>query len=272
MYLFKEEMNKMNKIIQFFCVILLISTAKISASQDNADIQEQLGARLPLNLTFADENGNKVSLRDLINKPTVIDFVYYECPGICSPLMTEVAHVANTSDLIPGKDYQIISISFDETEVPQIAAQKKKTFLSLIDKKEFPDSAWHFLTGDSLSIDKVTRAAGFMVKRTGRNFIHAGALIFVSTKGVICRYLYPDYSHTRGFGILPLDFKMAVLEAAQGKQTPMIARVLQFCFSYDPQGRTYVFNILRVVGAGMLLGVIAFVVFIRIKPKKEKSK
>ncbi|HSD62728.1 MAG TPA: SCO family protein [Ignavibacteriaceae bacterium] len=261
----------MKKIIQFLCLALLLGTIKVAASQNDADLQEQLGAKLPLNLSFVNENGNKILLKNLINKPTIIDFVYYECPGICSPLMTEVAHVANNSDLIPGKDYQIISISFDETESYQVAAQKKKTFLGLIDKITFPDSAWRFLTGDSLSIDKITRTAGFMFKRTGRNFIHTGTLIFVSPEGKICRYLYPDYSNTRGFGILPLDFKMAILEAAQGKQTPVIGKVLQFCFSYDPQGKTYVFNILRVFGAGILLGVIAFVVFIKIKPKKEKS-
>jgi protein SCO1/2 len=109
-----------------------------------------------------------------------------------------------------------------------------------------------------------------MFKRTGRNFIHAGVLIFVSPEGEICRYLYPNYSQTRGFGILPFDFKMAVLETAQGKQVPVIGRVLQFCFSYDPQGKTYVFNILRIFGAGIILGVIAFVVFIKVKPKKDK--
>ncbi len=247
-----------------------MGTVQLSASQNDADIEEQLGAKLPLDLQFLDSDGNKVMLKDIINKPTIIDFVYYECPGICSPLMTEVAHVANTSDLKPGVDYQILSISMDETETPQIAKKKKQTFLSLIDSKSFPDTAWRFLTGDSLNIDKLTRSAGFWFKRTGRNFIHAGALIFVSPQGEVCRYLYPGYSQTRGFGILPFDFKMAVLEAAQGKKTPVIGRVLQFCFSYDPQGKTYVFNILRICGAGILLGVIVFVVIIKVKPKKDK--
>lgn len=162
-----EEAIGMKIIIHLFCLIFIIVTVKLSASQNDADLQEHLGVKLPLNLYFADEDGNKVLLKDLVNKPTIIDFVYYECPGICSPLMTELAHVANNSDLKPGEDYRIISISFDETETPQIAAKKKKTFLSLIDKKSFPDSAWKFLTGDSLSIDKLSRAAGFMFKRTG---------------------------------------------------------------------------------------------------------
>lgn len=251
-------------------VILLLFCRGVPASQNDADLQEHLGAYLPLDLRFTDSDGNSVLLKNLINKPTIIDFVYYECPGICSPLMTEVAHVANSSDLKPGTDYQIISISVDETETYQIAEKKKKTFISLIDSKQFPDSAWRFLTGDSLSIDKLTKTAGFMFKRTGRNFIHTGVLIFVSPQGEICRYLYPDYSQTRGFGILPFDFKMAVLETSQGKKTPVIGRVLQFCFSYDPQGKTYVFNILRIFGAGILLGVIVFIVIIKVKPKKDK--
>lgn len=260
------------KIIKIFQIglILLIGSAQVPASQNDPDIEEHLGAKLPLSLTFFDSDGNPVILKNLINKPTVIDFVYYECPGICSPLMTEVAHVVNVSDLTPGVDYQILSVSVDETETPPVALKKKTTFLSLIDNKPFPDSAWRFLTGDSLNIDELTKAAGFIFKRTGRNFIHAGVLIFVSPQGEICRYLYPDYSQTRGFGILPFDFKMAVLEAAQGKKTPVIGKVLQFCFSYDPQGKTYVFNILRIFGAGILLGVIVFVVLIKVKPKKDK--
>ncbi len=260
----------MKKLLQII-IVVFIGAVAVFASQDDADITEHLGARLPLDLTFNDAYGNPVLLKDLVDKPTIIDFVYYECPGICSPLMTEVAHVANNSDLVPGVDYQILSISMDETETPAIAKKKKQTFLSLIDNKDFPDSAWRFLTGDSLSIDKLTRAAGFNFKRTGRNFIHAGVLIFVSPEGEVCRYLYPDYSQTRGFGILPFDFKMAVLETAQGKKTPVIGRVLQFCFSYDPQGKTYVFNILRIFGAGILLGVVVFVVVIvKVKPKKDK--
>lgn len=261
----------MKSFIRLLCLISAVVSINTFASQNDADLKEQLGAKLPLNLSFTDENGNKVLLKDLVNKPTIIDFVYYECPGICSPLMTEVAHVVNVSDLKPGTDYQIISISFDDTETHEIAAKKKKTFLGLIDKKSFPDSAWRFLTGDSLNIDKITKTAGFIFQRTGRNFIHTGVLIFVSPKGEICRYLYPAYSQTRGFGILPLDFKMAVLEASRGEKTPMIGRVLQFCFSYDPQGKTYVLNILRIFGVGILLGVIAFIVFIKTKPKKIRD-
>ncbi len=253
-------------------LMLIMCTVQLPASQNDADIKEHLGTKLPLYLKFLDSDGNTVMLKNIINKPTILDFVYYECPGICSPLMTEVAHVANISDLKPGTDYQILSISMDETETPQIAFKKKQTFLSLIDSKPFPDTAWRFLTGDSLSIDELTRAAGFSFKRTGRNFIHAGVLIFVSPKGEVCRYLYPGYSQTRGFGILPFDFKMAVLEAAQGKKTPVIGKVLQFCFSYDPQGKTYVFNILRIFGAGILLGAVIFIVIIKVKPKKDKIK
>jgi protein SCO1/2 len=260
---------KMKKIFQIGLIVLM-GALQVLASQNDADINEHLGAKLPPNLTFYDSDGSPVILKNLVNKPTIIDFVYYECPGICSPLMTEVAHVANVSDLTPGVDYQILSISMDETETPAVALKKKKTFLSLIDNKPFPDSAWRFLTGDSLNIDALTKAAGFTFKRTGRNFIHAGVLIFVSSKGEICRYLYPGYSQTRGFGILPFDFKMAVLETAQGKKNPVIGRVLQFCFSYDPQGKTYVFNILRIFGAVILLGVIVFVVIIKVKPKKDK--
>ena len=138
-------------------------------------------------------------------------------------------------------------------------------------EKEFPDNAWRFLTGDSASIRTLTDAAGFYFKREGDDFIHSGALIFISEDGKICRYLFPNYSDSRGYSILPFDFKMAIAETSQGKATPTIARMLQFCFSYDPEGKTYVLNITRIFGAGILLMAVVFVLFITIKPKKVKQ-
>lgn len=234
-------------------------------------IDEQLGKYLPLDIKFNDESGNRLTLREMLVKPTVLTFVYYDCPGICSPLLMEIADVVNKTDLVIGVDYNIINISMDEFETPELAASKKNDFFQLLDK-QIPPESWRFLTGDSANIKSVADAAGFYFKREGKDFLHTGALIFIDKDGKVCRYLFPAYTDSKGFGIAPFDFKMAVLEAAQGKVSPTIARVLQYCFSYDPQGKTYVLSFTRIFGAGILLLVAVFaVVFLR-KPKKATKK
>ena len=262
----------MKNIFKIFLLIVLISGA-VFASDDNRieiGIDEKLGSYIPLDVQFKDAKGNDVVLGDLFSNTNavVLAVVYYNCPGICNPLLFELAHVANKTDLELGYDYNIITISMDEFETPEIASEKKKAFLSAIDK-ELPENSWSFLTGDSANIRMVSDAAGFYFKREADQFRHSGALIFINSEGKICRYLFPGYTDRSGFSILPFDFKMAVLETGEGKVTPTIARVLQFCFSYDTEGKSYVLNVTRIFGAGILILAAVFFLFIKLKPKKE---
>lgn len=254
----------MLKSMNIILLILLLSFNLFSSDQKKPieiGIDEKLDTFIPLNLEFTNENGNKVLLANIIDKPTILMFVYYECPGICSPLMSEVASLVEKLDLKPGIDYQILSVSIDSEETYELAKEKKENYLKII-KKEFPYDAWKFLTGDHESIMKLTEAAGFYFKEENGEFIHAGALIFVSPHGKITRYLL-------GTKFLPFDLKMAVIEASQEISTPTISKMLKFCFSYDPEGRTYVFNVTKIAGIGIILFVIIFVVVFSIKPKKK---
>jgi protein SCO1/2 len=255
-----------------FVSIIILAFSIVTKADDKkieVGIDEQLGKSIPLQDYFVDENGNKFQLKDLFTKPTVLSFVYYNCPGICSPLLMEVADIINKSELVAGVDYNIVSISMDELETPKDAIERKQTFFKILDKN-IPPESWKFLTGDSATIKKVADAAGFYYKRSGKDFLHAGAFIFVDNNGKICRYLFPSYSEKRGFGILPFDFKMSVIETSEGKISPTMAKVLQFCFSYDPEGQTYVLNFTRIFGAGILISIGIFViVYLRVKPKKD---
>lgn len=257
-----------NRIIYIFLMIFALNS--ISFSTENGikvGIDEQLGSYIPLDVQFKDDKGETVVLRDLIKRPTVLAFVYYKCPGICSPLLFSLTEVINKSDLEPGFDYNIVCISFDNLETPQIAADKKKSFVSGLEKNIKPED-WEFLTGDSINIKKVTDAAGFRFERKGDQFLHSGAFIFLDKEGKICRYLFPGYTESHGFGILPFDFKMAVLEASESKETPTIAKVLRFCFSYDTEGQKYTMNVTRIFGAVILVFAAVFFIFIVKKPKK----
>jgi protein SCO1/2 len=255
-------------VVTIFCLNTIFIMAEDKKIEIGVD--EQLGAKLPLNLSFNDEQGNKVILKDLFTRPTVLAFVYYECPGICTPLMTSVAEVVNKVDLKPGEQYNIVTVSMDELETPKLAAKKKVNYMKIIET-EFPEQSWKFLTGDSISIKTLADAAGFYFKREGDQFIHSGALIFVSSEGKICRYLFPQYTDKDGYSILPFDFKMAIVETSKGIESPTVARFLQFCFSYDPEGKTYTLNITRIFGAGIVLFAVIFVLYLKVKPKKEKS-
>jgi protein SCO1 len=257
---------------KLFAIIFL--SIAVSAAQDRIQIgiDEQLGSKIPMDLTFIDEGGNKVALKDLITIPTVFTFVYFNCPGICTPLMTELAEVLNEVDMKPLEQFRVISLSIDETEDHKLAASKKKNYIRLIER-DFDPEGWKFLTGDSASIYSLTDAAGFYFIKEGKDFVHSGALIFVTADGTITRYLFPNYSTRHStFSILPFDFKMAVIETSKGRLVPTIATMLKFCFSYDPEGKSYALNITRISGAIILFAALVFVLFITIKPKKKVNK
>ncbi|OGU68774.1 MAG: hypothetical protein A2W30_10905 [Ignavibacteria bacterium RBG_16_36_9] len=257
--------------MKIFISTIILSLALVSFSFSNNQIEigvdEQLGKNIPLDVTFNDENGNQVALRDLIKGPTVLALVYYYCPGICNPLMFELANVMNKSDLEPGYDYNVVAISIDEFENPEKASAKKKEMFSGFDKEVSPES-WRFLTGSLENIKSVTDAAGFYFKREGAELRHAGTLIFIDKNGKICRYLFPSYTENHGYGILSFDFKMAILETSESKITPTVARFLRFCFSFDPEGQRYAINFTRIFGAAILLFAGIFLLIIILKPKK----
>jgi protein SCO1/2 len=227
-------------------------------------IEEHLGRMLPLDLLVYDEEGHLVPLGTMVDRPTIFTFVYYRCPGICSPLLTELSEIVEKMDLEPGKDYRIITLSFDPEETPDLAAGKKESYLSLMDRKIDP-GAWRFLTADSGTIARLTDAAGFYFRRDGPNFIHAGALIITSPEGRVTRYI-------NGIRYLPFDVKMALVEASDGKVGPTITKILQFCYAYDPEGRTYTLDITRIGILGTLLLVGIFVLVFIVRPGKRAGK
>lgn len=263
-------MKKFAKILLLLFLGTQVSYSNGVSKKLEIGVDEQLGSYLPLDTRFVDENGKEYSLKELFTKPTVLAFVYYECPGICSPLMMELADIINKTDLVIGVDYNVVTISMDETEKPANALKRKEVFLKTIDKN-IPPESWKFLTGDSANIRSVSDAAGFFFKREGKDFRHAGTFIFVDSKGKICRYLFPAFSERSGFGILPFDFKMAIYETSESKISPTVAKVLQFCFTYKPEGRTYVLNLTRIFGVLILFFIVIFILYIKFKPKKVNS-
>jgi protein SCO1/2 len=257
-----NRFNHKNTIVLVTFVFLMgISVA--GRSQDQLGVYEQLDQYLQKGLIFTDENYQQVDLLSAINKPTVLALVYYECPGICTPLMNGLADVMKKSEMLPGLDYQVFMVSFSHTEKPFLAMNKKKTYTKLVDKGDL-DNGWRFFTGDSLTIHRLLDNVGYQIKQEGGEYIHPATLIMLSPEGKITRYLHGTY-------FLPFDFKMAIIEASKGRSGPTINKVLKFCFSYDPEGKRYVLNITSVSGSIIILAALIFLTFLIITNRKRQS-
>ena len=237
----------------------------VYADYNSAKVVRHLGKTIPLNLKFADSKGESVLLKDLINKPTVLDFCYYRCAGICTPLMVEIAGVIGKVKYEPGKDYKVISISFDENETPAMADQKKRAMTGLINHK-ISDSGWVFLTGDSTSIYKLTDAAGFEFKRTPGGFLHKGVLVFVDKAGKIVKYMNPNYDRNSNFEILPTAFELSIDDASNGVVKSTIQNVLATCASFIPKGKdAYILLLVFITGLLTMATVIVIIKKAKIK-------
>ena len=238
-------------------------------AQTDADIEigvvEKLDQYIPMDALLVDENGDTVLIGDLIDKPTILNFVYYRCPGICSPLMDGLADAMDGNDLVLGEDYQALTISFDPREQSFLAVRKKNNYLNLMEKKEQAREGWLFFTSDSASIIRLTEAAGFRYKATGNDFIHSATLIILDPEGKITRYM-------NGIYFLPFELKMSLLEASEGKSGPTINRVLQYCYSYDPEGQKYVLNITKVTATLILFFAVVLLLVLVLVRKRKKNK
>ncbi len=222
---------------------------------------ERTGSIVPLETEFFDEEGKTISLRELVKTPVLLTLVYYRCPGICTPLLSGVAEAIRNMKLKPGADYSIITISFDDNEGHELAKEKKRNYLNVL-KKDFPPSQWRFLTGSKDSIDKITNAVGFKFKKEGDEFIHPAGVIVLSPEGKIIRYLY-------GTEFLPFDFRLSLIEATRGNLLSPVNRALRLCYKYDPQGRRYVFDVLKISAISSLLVAGGFLVFLIATSKRK---
>lgn len=232
-----------------------------------AGVDEHLGAVISSPIYFTDSDGNRVNLRSLIDMPVLLAPVYYSCPGVCHILMSSIANVLPNVRLTPDKDYRVIMVSFDELDTPARAAQKKKNFLHAVRAGDpsFPADAWIFLTGDKENIDKLMGEIGFRCKRIGKDFVHPVVTVAVSPDGKITRYLY-------GTNLLPFDVTMALSEGDTDAPLFSVQRLAQMCFSYDPEGRKYVFNTLRLAGVGVLSLVVMLALVLFLGGKKKRAK
>lgn len=228
-------------------------------------IDEKLGKYIPIDLFFYDENGKRTDLKQLIDRPTIISLVYFHCPSICHPLLSGLAEVLERLKLEPGKDYSVLTISFDDKDTPIGSFQNKNNYIKTL-KNPFPEDAWRFLTGDKSNIIKLTDSVGFKFKKEEDGFFsHTAVLIVISPQGKIVRYLY-------GVTFLPFDLQMAITESVSERVGSTAKKILLYCFSYNPKGKRYTFNILKVSGTLILFFVLLFFIYLTVKSKIQNNK
>ena len=245
-----------------FCSGGIRIMAQEDVDTNEVGIYEHLDKVIPNGLSFRDENNKPVILNELIKRPTILSLIYFDCPGICPQLLAGIANVVRKTDMQLGKDYQIISVSFNPLDSPDKALDKKKNFLDR--RSRHYEQYWNYLTGDSANIHALTDAVGFKFIPAGNDFIHPSCIIILSPEGKITRYLY-------GTTFLPFDVKMAVIEAQKGISRPTINRILEYCFSYDPSGRRYSLAVTKVSATIIIFIALIFFITLVVRSSRKRS-
>lgn len=256
-------------IILFLCLTYINSFSQSSLFNQQMQIgfEEKQGQYVDLNVKLVNEAGDTVLLKDVIVKPTILNLVYFQCAGTCSPLMWGVSKFIDGVDLHLGKDYEVVTVSFDPAERINLGIDKKASYISTMQKKEEAKS-WLFFVSDSINIAKLTQSVGFNYQKVNDQFVHPTGLIALASDGKIVRYL-------RGIDFLPFDIKITMVEAAKGKIGPSINRLLAVCYGFDSKGNQFVFNVTRVsaiVISFIIVVIFLFLAFSRIKLKPRSNK
>lgn len=220
----------------------------------NVGFEPQLNARLPLDLAFRDETGRGIQLRDYFTqKPVLLALVYYGCPMLCNQTEQGVVGALRMLSFNPGRDYEVVFVSFDPRETPDMAAQKKESAMTHFRRPETA-SGWHFLTGSKESIDALTKGANFRYSFDEKSnlFAHAAGIMLLTPDGRISRYFY-------GVEYPARDLRLGLVDASAGKIGTPVDRALLFCYQYDPTSARYSASILKIIRLGGVLTILVLV-------------
>ena len=233
------------------------------------DIEQRLGNQIPLDLKFRDESGREVRLAEYFakGKPVALTLVYYECPMLCNQVLNGAVGAFQGLSFTAGKEFEVVTVSFDSRERPELAAKKKETYLRRY-KREGAEEGWHFLTGDKASIDALAESVGFRYvwDEPSQQFAHASAVMVATPQGRLSHYFY-------GIDYAPRDLRLALVEASEGKIGSPVDSLLLFCYHYDPAAGRFapVMGVLRVAGVLTVAGLVAFILYLRRKSKRREE-
>lgn len=217
----------------------------------DVSIEQRLDQQVPLGLQFRDETGHSVTLNQYFTtKPVILSLVYYDCPMLCTEVLNGMAGMMKALKFEPSKDYEVVTVSFDAREKPDLAAAKKAAYLRRYGRPG-AEQGWHFLTGDEQNIKALTNAVGFHYQWDPRTqqFAHATAIMVLTPEGKISRYFY-------GVDYPPRDVRLGLIDASQHKIGNLADAVLLYCYHYDPRTGRYgpiISRILMLSGIGTIV-------------------
>jgi protein SCO1/2 len=240
----------------FSCCLLLAATASaqprpadtgIPSSAVPAAIREvgfdqNLDHALPLDVEFKDETGRTVTIGDYFGRrPVVLSFVYYGCPMLCLQSLSSLASTLGVLSENPGEDFEVVSISIDPRETPELAREKKAHYVERSGKPSIAPG-WHYLTGTDENIRRVTKAAGFRYvwDEPTQQYAHPAGIVIATPHGKVSRYLF-------GIDYGPRDLRLALLDATKEKIGSPLKRALLYCYHYDLATGRYSLAIMRIV-------------------------
>jgi protein SCO1/2 len=229
---------------------------------NNVGIDQKLNEQVPLDTVFRDETGREVRLGEYFNhgRPVIITLVYYECPMLCNQVLNELAGSLKTLSFDVGKEFDVVTVSFDAREKPELAASKKETYMARYGRAGAA-AGWHFLTGDQKSIDALTQAVGFRYTYDDKTkqFAHASGIMLTTPEGKLARYFY-------GIEYAPKDLRLSIVEASANKIGTPVDALLLYCFHYDPANGRYglaILNVVRLGGVLTVIGMVALIILLR---------
>ena len=237
----------------------------------NVGIEQHLNEQIPPELTFRDETGKAVRLGDYFGKkPMILNLVYYQCPMLCGEVLSGLESALRVLKFDVGKEFDVLTVSFDPHETPQMAAAKKAEYLKRYGRASAAQG-WHFLTGPQESIDALTKAAGFQYEydSASRQFAHATAIMVLTPEGKISQYYY-------GVEFAPKDLRLGLIQASDNKIGTLVDQVLLYCYHYDPATGKYgavIMRIVRLAGIATMLciGLLMAVLFRRGSANNRKQ-
>jgi protein SCO1/2 len=227
----------------------------------NVSFEQRLNAQVPLNLTFRNEFGQTVRLGDYFNqgKPVVLSLVYFECPMLCTEVLNGLASTLRIMRFDLGKEYDVVTVSFNPRDTPELAQAKKRAYIQRYGRPE-AQNGWHFLVGDDANIHALTDAVGFHFQWDPKlqQYAHATGIMVLTPDGHISQYYY-------GVEYSPKDLRLGLVQASQNRIGNVVDQVLLYCYHYDPRTGKYgavIANILKVAGLATVLILGSFLVFL----------
>ncbi len=243
-----------------------MAAARQTDIQKQVGIDQHLNAQVPLDLVFTDETGRDVRLGDYFGKrPVVLALVYYECPMLCTEVLNGLTAAIGVLNFEVGREFDVVAVSFNPKEGPELAAQKKANYLKRYGRPQTA-AGWHFLTGKEESIRRLTETVGFRYVYLPENgqYAHGAAVEVLTPRGVISRYFY-------GIEYSPRDLRFGIMEASEERIGSPVDNVLLLCYHYDPNTGTYAAAILRMVRVGGALVLAGLLTFLFVSLRRERT-